>query len=67
MGRLGRAWTLYQAMAFVVLIPVVSYKVVALGLPKKILLFVIPAYALLAWSFYSLQHLQNWLQSKVAR
>jgi hypothetical protein len=42
----------YYALAFVALIPIVSYEVVQMGLPKKILLFVIPAYALLAWSFH---------------
>jgi hypothetical protein len=51
--RLAKAWILYQAVAFVVLIPVASYKVVSMGLPKKILLFVVPAYVLLAYSFYS--------------
>jgi hypothetical protein len=42
----------YRAIAFVVLIPVMSYSVVKEGLPQTTLLFVIPCYILLAWSFY---------------
>jgi hypothetical protein len=53
MGRFRRWWMLYLAMAFVILIPVMSYHVITEGLPKKILLFVIPMYILLAWSFYT--------------
>jgi hypothetical protein len=52
MGRLRRVWTLYQAIAFVVLVPVMSYYVVTRGLPKKILLFIIPAYIVMAWANY---------------
>ena len=54
MGRLRRWWMGYQAIAFVVLIPVMSYYVIMEGLPKKILLFVIPCYILLAWSYYTI-------------
>jgi hypothetical protein len=51
--RRFKRWSMgYYALAFVALIPIVSYEVVQMGLPKKILLFVIPAYALLAWSFH---------------
>jgi hypothetical protein len=30
------------------------YKMIASGLPKAVLLFIIPAYLLLSWSFYSI-------------
>ena len=40
--------------AFIVLIPIVSYKVFTKGLPKTILIFVIPVYILLAIGFYEL-------------
>ena len=53
MGRLGRAWTLYQAIAFVALVPIMSYYVVTHGLPWKMLLFVIPCYLVLAWGSYT--------------
>jgi hypothetical protein len=49
MGRLRRWWMLYQTIAFIALIPVMSYYVIVEGLPKKILLICIPAYAFLAW------------------
>lgn len=52
MGSLSRWWAGYQAIAFVVLIPVSSYYVITEGLPKGILLIVIPGYIFLAWSFY---------------
>ncbi len=50
---LFRGYTLYAAIGFVVLIPVVTYHTVSAGLPKKILLIVIPAYILMPWSFFS--------------
>jgi hypothetical protein len=50
---LAKGYTLYAAIGFVVLIPVMSYHVVAEGLPKKLLFFLVPAYALLAWSFFA--------------
>jgi hypothetical protein len=53
MGRFGRWWMGYQAIAFVILIPVMSYHVIAGHLPKKILLICIPCYALLAWSSFT--------------
>jgi hypothetical protein len=57
MGRFGgylRWWWLYQAIAFAVIIPAyVSYHVIKDGdIPKKVLLVVIPLYAILAWSYY---------------
>jgi hypothetical protein len=52
MGHFRRAWILYQAIAFVALIPAMSYYVITRGLPKKILLFVIPAYMVMAWANY---------------
>jgi hypothetical protein len=51
-GQFRRAWTLYQAIAFLALVPVSSYYVVTHGLPKKVLLFVIPAYIVMAWANY---------------
>jgi hypothetical protein len=53
MRRWTRWWMLYQTVGFVILIPVMSHYVLAEGLPQKILLFVIPAYVLLAWSFFA--------------
>jgi len=43
---------LYLAVAFVILIPVMYHHVVTHGLPKSILLFVIPAYVVMAIGFY---------------
>ncbi len=43
---------LYLTVAFVALVPLASYHVVMNGLPKKILLFVIPAYVVLALGSY---------------
>jgi hypothetical protein len=54
MGRLRRAWTLYQAVAFVVLIPVSIYEVYSAGLPKSILLICIPGYCVLAIGSYQI-------------
>ena len=50
---IAKGYTLYASVGFVILIPVASYQVVSRGLPKKILLFVIPAYLAVAWSFDS--------------
>src|SRR5580698_7668604 len=54
MGRLGRAWTLYQAVAFVVLIPVSIYEVYSMRLPRWILLICIPGYCVLAAGSYQI-------------
>jgi hypothetical protein len=53
-GMLNRWIYLYLSVAFIVLVPVMSYKMIASGLPKTVLLFIIPAYLLLSWSFYSI-------------
>ncbi|HEY3930516.1 MAG TPA: hypothetical protein VGL89_19240 [Candidatus Koribacter sp.] len=50
---IAKGYTLYAAVGFVILIPVMSYHVISEGLPKKILFFVIPGYLVLAWFFYS--------------
>jgi hypothetical protein len=50
---LAKGYTLYCAIGFVILIPVMSYHIISEGQPKKILLFVIPTYILLAWSFFA--------------
>lgn len=42
----------YMAIAFVALIPAMSWYVISRGWPKKMLLFLIPAYALLSYGFY---------------
>jgi hypothetical protein len=42
----------YLAVAFIILIPVMYHHVVTHGLPKSILLFVIPAYVVLAIGSY---------------
>jgi hypothetical protein len=39
-------------VGFIVLIPVMSYKMITTGAPKTLLLIVIPAYLLLSGSFY---------------
>ena len=54
MITLGRAYHLYLAIAFVVLIPVMTYKVFVMGLPKVVLLFCIPGYGILAVGFYQI-------------
>lgn len=53
MRAIGRWFALYMAIGFVVLIPLMSYHVIAHGLPKIILVITIPLYALLAWSSYT--------------
>ena len=47
-----RRYMLYLAVAFVILIPVMYHHVLTHSLPKSILLFVIPAYVVMAISFY---------------
>jgi hypothetical protein len=51
-GTFRRAFLLYHAVALVVLIPATTYEVLKERWPKTILLFCIPAYAFLSWSFY---------------
>jgi ABC-type nitrate/sulfonate/bicarbonate transport system permease component len=51
---LVRWWMGYQAIAFIALIPIMSYHVIAQGQPKKILLFCIPCYVVLAWGCYQI-------------
>jgi hypothetical protein len=52
MRHLWRWYMLYLAVAFVILIPVMYHHMVTHGLPKSILLFVIPAYVVMAIGFY---------------
>jgi hypothetical protein len=49
---LNRWIYLYLSVAFIVAMPVMSYKMVTMGLPKTLLLITIPAYLLLSGSFY---------------
>lgn len=49
---LSRLWLLYQAIAFIVLIPVSFYYILKQGLPKGILLFTIPGYCFMSWASY---------------
>ena len=51
-GVFGRVLSLYYAVAFIVLIPAMTYEVLKERWPKTILVIRIPAYALLSWSFY---------------
>jgi hypothetical protein len=51
-GTFRKAFFLYHAVAFVVLIPATTYEVLKERWPKRILVICIPAYALLSWSFY---------------
>ena len=51
---LAQGYALRCAIGFVILIPVMSYRIIHEGLPKRILVFVVPAYVLLAWSFFTL-------------
>lgn len=53
MNRFRVAFLLYLTMAFIALIPAGSYYVVSHGLPKRILLFLIPAYAFVSFSCYT--------------
>jgi len=48
----GKWWALYQAAAFIALIPISSYYVITEKLPKIILLFCIPGYVVLALGNY---------------
>jgi len=52
MKSLWRWYMLYLAIAFVILIPVMYRHIVTAGLPKSILLLVIPAYLVLSFGFY---------------
>jgi hypothetical protein len=45
---------MYQAVAFVVLIPVSIYEIYSTGLPKWILLICIPGYCVLAIGSYQI-------------
>jgi hypothetical protein len=51
-GMFNRWIYLYLSAAFIVGIPIMSYKMIAMGIHKTALLIVIPAYLLLSWSFY---------------
>jgi hypothetical protein len=53
-GTFKRAFFLYYAVAFVVLIPATTYEVLKERWPKTILVILYPAYALLAWGCYKL-------------
>jgi hypothetical protein len=53
-GTFTRAFYLYYAVAFVVLIPATTYEVLEKRWPKTILVVLYPAYALLSWSFYKM-------------
>jgi hypothetical protein len=44
---------LYLTVAFLALVPIMSYHIISEGLPKTILLVTTPVYLLLSWSSYS--------------
>jgi uncharacterized RDD family membrane protein YckC len=53
MRGFGRWWALYKGIAFIALIPIMSYYMIVEGrLPKKILLICIPGYLVLALANY---------------
>ena len=52
--HIWRWYMLYCAVGFVILIPRMFYFIVQHGLPKIVLLFVIPAYLVLAVGFYQM-------------
>ena len=52
--HIWRWYMLYCAVGFVILIPRMFYFIIQHGLPKIILLFVIPAYLVLAVGFYQM-------------
>ena len=49
---LNRWIYLYFSVAFIVGIPIMSYKAITMGVPKALLLVIFPVYLLLSWSFY---------------
>lgn len=49
-----RVLFLYFCVAFLVLIPVMTYKVIAMHIPKVVLLIAIPGYCILATGFFQL-------------
>ena len=51
-GMLNRWIYLYLSIAFILGMPVMSYKMIAMGIPKTALLIVIPGYLVLSGSFY---------------
>ena len=51
-GAFTKAFFLYYAVAFVVLIPATTYEFLQERWPKTILVILYPAYALLAWGSY---------------
>jgi hypothetical protein len=51
---LRKAYYLYQAVGFVVLVPVMTYEVFKMHIPKIVLLVCIPAYCVLAIGSYQL-------------
>jgi hypothetical protein len=52
MGRIRTIYNLYMIGAFMAPIPVSCYYIFREGLPKRILLLCIPAYAFLAYGRY---------------
>jgi hypothetical protein len=51
-GMFNRWICLYLSVAFFLAMPVMSYKIIAMGIPKTALLIVIPSYLVLSGSFY---------------
>ena len=58
-GMWNRWIYLYLSVAFIVAIPVMSYKVIRMGAPKTVLLIAIPAYLVLSGSFYYMYRLKS--------
>jgi hypothetical protein len=54
MMGLKKAYYLYQAIGFVVLVPVTTYEVFKMHLPRIALLVCIPAYCVLAIGCYQI-------------
>jgi hypothetical protein len=54
MMGLRKAYYLYQAVGFVVLVPVMTYEVFKMRIPKVVLLVCIPAYCVLAVGSYQI-------------
>jgi hypothetical protein len=54
MGTIAKAYYLYVAIGFIVLIPVMIREVFVLGIPKIVLLIAIPGYLVLSLGFYQL-------------
>ncbi len=52
--RIAKVYYLNAAIGFIVLVPIMIYKFYTSGMPKLLLLIIVPAYLVLSAGFYEL-------------